>query len=181
MAETSDKKTTAKKAATAKTTTAKATTKATTAKTTAKPKATATAKKPAAKASAAKAGPAPANGRLAGARSAVNQPLEAVSSAASRFNGFVSPVTGRVAGDDRVAALRGQVEGILRAAEKSGNAVREDASKRFGQISSGKTLKVLGDRAEKIQVDLSRVLESRSARAQELIGQARDQVSALRP
>lgn len=183
MAETSSSKSTAKKT--------------TAAKTAAKPKATtATAKKPAAKkastaqtasakASATRASTTKAsattNGRLASARSAVNQPLEAVAAAANRVNGIVSPVTGRVAGDDRVAALRGQVEGILRAAEKSGTAVREDASKRFGQISGGKTLKVLGDRAEKIQTDLSRVLEGRSARAQELIGQARDQVSALRP
>jgi hypothetical protein len=42
-------------------------------------------------------------------------------------------------------------------------------------------LKVLGESAEKIQTDLRKVLGSQSARAQELIGQARSQISALRP
>jgi hypothetical protein len=168
-------KSTAKKANASKKTTAKAKTATTAKKTTAKKASNTTAST---KSTAKRAAPA---GRLDGARSAVNQQLETVVAAASRVNGLVAPITGRVAGDDRVAALRGQVEGILRTAEKSGSAVREDASKRFAQISGNKTLKVLGDRAEKIQTDLSRVLEGQSARAQELIGQAREQVSALRP
>lgn len=128
-----------------------------------------TAKKSSPKSNATKAGAKISSGRLAGARQAVNLPIDAVRGAANRVGSFVSPVTDRVGGDQKVTALRGQVEDLLRQAEKRGESV-----------FANKKLKNLGNRAEKVQTDLTKALESRAGRAQELIGQARDQLSNLR-
>lgn len=143
-----------------------------TAATKAKPAATKTsaAKTPSAKKTATKAGSKAESGRLRGARAAASVPVGAVFGAANRVGAFVSPVTDRVSGDRKVADLRGQVEGILRQAEKTG-----------GAVLANEKLKVLGDRADKVQTDLTKALESQSARTQQLIGQARGQFSNLRP
>lgn len=119
-------------------------------------------------------------GRFPGARRAFDLPLETVRGAANRVGGLVSPVTDRVGGDSRVNALTSQVEAVLKQVEKQGSAVRADAGRRVTEIKDNEKLKVLGDRAEKVQVDLTRVLETQSARAQDLIGKARGQISALR-
>lgn len=120
-------------------------------------------------------------GRLAGAKSAIDIPLDTLLAAATRVNELVSPITDRIGADSRVNALRNQAEELIKEIETRGNAVRDDAGRRVSAVKDNERLKVLGDRADKVQVDLAKVLESRSARAQELIGQARGQISALRP
>lgn len=87
-----------------------------------------------------------------------SSPFDVVLDVANKASSYVSPLAERVGAGATIAALRGQVEKI----DVSG-------------------LKVLGESAEKIQTDLRKVLGSQSARAQELIGQARSQISALRP
>ena len=150
--------------------------KSTAAKKTTATKATASNATPAGTDSRKKTGSKVETGRLAGAREMITLPLDAALGTANRVGGLVSPVTERVGADDRVAALRSQIEVAL----KRGTAVRDDARNRVAEIKGSERLKVLGERADKIQTDLTRVLESQSARAQDLIGQARGQISALR-
>lgn len=123
---------------------------------------TASKKKPATAASAnstsSKEGFKVKTGPIPGAPEEITLPLDRVLDATNRVGAFVSPLAEKAGVEAKLAALRGKAEKI----DVSG-------------------LKVLGERAEKIQTDLTRVLESQSARAQELIGQARSQISALRP
>lgn len=184
---TSAKPTTAKSAA-AKPAAAKATkgssaksTSARSASKTAKPKAAPKSKASGPKSTTTKAGAKVSTGRLAGARGAIDLPLDTVLGAVNRVGGLVSPVAERVGADPKVNALTSQVEGVLRQVEERGSSVRADAGRRVSEIKGNEKLKVLGVRADKVQMDLNRVLETQSARAQALIGQARDQISALRP
>lgn len=124
-----------------------------------KAKSTATKKPAAAKTTAAKADTSKANSRIPAP----------VKDAADRVGSLVSPVFDRVGGN-QVTVMRGQVEGILRQVEKRG-----------GTVIANEKLKVVSNRAEKIQTDLTKALEGQSARAQELLGQARGQLSNLRP
>ncbi len=144
---------------------AKATSAKTATKSTAKSGAKTTSKAKSAKATpAAKAAPKAApkvekSGRLASAGSVISAPVGVVVSAAGRVNDLVSPWADRTGAPEKVRAYRDQLE-------KS--------------IQGNDRLKVLGDRAEKLQAELTQALESQSSRAQDLAGQVKGRISALR-
>ena len=88
-----------------------------------------------------------------------------------RVNQLVTPWTDRAGAEKKVRAYRRQLESSLKSAEKRGAAARQRARGQVEGLQDSPRLKDLSGRVEKVQAEVSRVLETQSARAQDLVNQ----------